>query len=356
MDFRDQTFGIEIEMTGITREQANTAIGSYLGYDYFYVGGGYQEYHAKDSKDRVWKCVYDSSIVAERCESGHRVRVPERDPEFRDLKVELVSPICTYEDIELVQNLVKVLRSEGAVVNQSTGIHLHIGAKDFSPQQLRNLVNIVASKEDLIYQALKVDSVRESNYCKKTDSDFLEKLNKQKPTTEKQLKDLWYNGQDGSRTHYHNSRYRCLNLHSYFQKETVEFRAFNSELNPEKIKAYIQFCMSITALAQNQKSASPIKSNPENQKYAFRCWLLRLGMIGDEFKSTRKHLLSHLEGNSAWKNPEQAQAQKERLRARHEKEMSRQQETSVNTVELQEEQELEDQNLDMDSGFSMILQ
>ncbi len=361
MDFRDQTFGIEIEMTGLTRYSASHAIAEYLGTEAYYYGGTYDAYHVKDQQDGVWKCVFDSSIFAEQMVDGERVPVRTSGAEERNYKVELVSPICKYEDIALVQDLVKVLRSEGAVVNSSTGIHLHIGASEFSPQQLRNLVNIVASKEDLVYQALKVDSGRESKYCKKTDSDFLERLNKKKPTTKSELKDLWYNGQDGSGTHYHDSRYRCLNLHSYFQKETVEFRAFNSELNPEKIKAYIQFCMSLTALAQNQKSASPIKSKPENEKYAFRCFLLRLGMIGDEFKTTRKHLLSHLEGNGAWKNPEQALAQKERLRAKQEKEMSlreSQQETSQEQTQQdtqEENQEQDDQSPEMDSGFSMTM-
>ncbi len=55
----------------------------------------------------------------------------------------------------------------------------------------------------------------------------------------------------------------------------------------------------------------------DNEKYTFRVWLLRLGMIGDEFKTARKHLLDHLDGNIAWKDPMQAVRQKERLRQRH---------------------------------------
>ncbi|MEG2687511.1 MAG: virulence associated protein, partial [Christensenellaceae bacterium] len=81
-----------------------------------------------------------------------------------------------------------------------------------------------------------------------------------------------------------------------------------------KIKAYIQFCLAITAQALNQKYASPTKSQTTNDKYSFRVWLLRLGMIGDEFKTAREHLLSHLEGCIAWRDPAQALQQKERLR------------------------------------------
>ena len=60
--------------------------------------------------------------------------------------------------------------------------------------------------------------------------------------------------------------------------------------------------------------ASPRVTQSENPRYTFRTWLIRIGLNGEEFKSCRKHLLSHLEGNIAWKNPEQAIAQRERLR------------------------------------------
>ena len=105
-----------------------------------------------------------------------------------------------------------------------------------------------------------------------------------------------------------------------FQKGTVEFRAFNGNLHAGKIKAYIQFCLAITAQALNQRSASPVKTQSTNEKYTFRVWLLRLGMIGDEFKTARKHLLDHLEGCIAWKDPAQAERQKERLRQKREAE------------------------------------
>ena len=84
--------------------------------------------------------------------------------------------------------------------------------------------------------------------------------------------------------------------------------------------------MAITAQAYNQKSASPIKTVSENEKYTFRVWLLRLNLIGDEFKTARKHLLDNLEGNIAWKSPEQAEAQKERLRQKREQELLEQEE------------------------------
>ncbi len=53
----------------------------------------------------------------------------------------------------------------------------------------------------------------------------------------------------------------------------------------------------------------------ENPRYTFRCWLIRIGLNGAEFKNCRKHLLSHLEGNIAWLHPEDAIKQRERLKA-----------------------------------------
>ena len=72
----------------------------------------------------------------------------------------------------------------------------------------------------------------------------------------------------GSRrdTHYDDSRYHCLNLHSVFQKGTVEFRLFNGTVHAGKIKAYIQLCLAIGAQALNQSCASRRKTVTENEK------------------------------------------------------------------------------------------
>lgn len=319
MEIQGQNFGIEIEMTGITRTRAADVVAEYFGTSSQYSGGVYDAYSVKDGERRIWKLVSDGSIDCQKKEGRRKVSAD------RNYSVELVSPICKYTDIETVQDLIRKLRGAGAFVNSSCGIHIHINAAPFDAIKLRNLVNIMAAKEDMIYKALKVSRGRENDYCKKIDPAFLERLNRNKPDTLEKFKRLWYNGRDGSHEHYHSSRYRCLNLHSVFQKGTVEFRAFNGDLHAGKIKAYIQFCLAIAAQALNQRSASPTKTQSTNEKYTFRVWLLRLGMIGEEFKTARKHLLDHLEGCIAWKDPEQAERQKERLRQKKEEELSQRQ-------------------------------
>ena len=124
-----------------------------------------------------------------------------------------------------------------------------------------------------------------------------------------------------------------------FQKGTIEFRAFNGNLHAGKIKAYIQFCMAITAQAYNQRSARPDRTVSDNEKYTFRVWLLRLGLIGDEFKTARLHLLSHLEGNIAWRDPAQALRQKERMRERRALEAQSGEAADVGELQIEPEPE-----------------
>ena len=147
--------------------------------------------------------------------------------------------------------------------------------------------------------------------------------------------------------------HNCLNLHSVFQKGTIKFRAFNSNLHAGKVKAYLQFCLAVTAQAYNQRSARPAKTVSDNEKYTFRVWLLRLGMIGDEFKTARKHLLDYLDGNIAWKDPMQAVRQKERLRQQHEQEAQPSQlvEPAESAPVIEEPEPEESQS----SGFSMSM-
>ena len=104
----------------------------------------------------------------------------------------------------------------------------------------------------------------------------MQELNQKKPKSIEEVSNIWYRGRDGRNRHYHESRYHCLNLHSVFQKGTIEFRLFNSTTHAGKIKTYIQLCLAISALALNQSSASRIKTTSTNEKYTFRTWLLRL--------------------------------------------------------------------------------
>lgn len=293
---RTQRFGIEIEMTGITRKKAAEVIAEYFGTESFYLGTYYKTYGAKDRQGRTWKATYDSSIIAQKKSGGRTVQAAD------EYKCEIVSPILTYGDMADLQEVVRRLRHSGAFVNSQCGIHIHVDAGRYTPQTLRNLVNIIASKEDILYKALRIDPAR-LRWCKKTNEKLIETINRKKPQTMEALKDIWYAGSTRGRDeHYNDTRYHGLNLHSTFTKGTVEFRLFNSTTHAGEIKAYIQFCLAVSHQALTQKKASARKTVTDNEKYAFRCWMLRLGLSGDEFKTCRLHFLKHLEGNSAWRN------------------------------------------------------
>lgn len=293
---KNQNFGIEIELTGITREKAAETIAAYFGTSHTYAGLGYRAYTATDRKGRTWKAMSDASITAQRKENGRTVAAGD------DYKCEVVSPILQYEDIDDLQEIVRQLRHNGAFANSSTGIHIHVGAERFTPQTLRNIVNIIASKEDILYRALQINPSR-MRYCKKTNEQLLETINRRKPKTMAKLADIWYaEAPYGRDQHYNDTRYHGLNLHATFTKGTVEFRLFNGTTHAGEIKAYIQFCLAVTHQALTQSKASCRRTVTDNEKYAFRCWMLRLGLIGDEFKTCRLHFLKHLEGNSAWRN------------------------------------------------------
>jgi hypothetical protein len=312
MDIKDQRFGIEIEFTGITRAEAAEAASRYFGTrvrDSRHYNR--DAYNVLDGQNRTWRFISDSSIVAQRKERGRLVGAGE------EYRVELVSPICRYEDIPVVQELVRQLRNAGAFASQKCGLHLHVDASEFGAVHMKNLINIMASKEDLIYKALQVQVDREY-YCGRADPRFVDEINRVKPKTREQVMEIW----GGRGRAESQGRYRCLNLASIHEHGTVEFRLFNSEIgHAGRVKAYIQLALAITAQALNQTAASRIKTQTSNEKYTFRTWLLRLGMIGDEYKTARTHLLEHLDGCIAWKDPAQALAQKERLRQKREKAM-----------------------------------
>lgn len=301
---KQQRFGIEIEMTGLTRREAAEVIAGHFGTMFDHYGHYYDKYIVYDPTGRAWTLMSDSSI---ECTTHNR---RSADSEY---SVEFVTPICTYDDIPLIQALVRKLREAGAVSNSSTGIHIHIDAAPYDAKHLRNLVNIIASKEDMIYHALRVGEYRE-RYCEKTDPFFLARLNRQKPKLMEHFERIWYDGPSRSGSHYDSSRYRMLNLHSVFSHGTIEIRAFNSTLHAGVLRAYLTFCLAISNQALTQKSASARPTHSENEKYTFRCWLLRLGLNGDEYKNVRKHLLSHLNGNIAWLHAEDAVAQRERIK------------------------------------------
>ena len=290
---KNQTFGIEIETTGLGRRRTAEALARFFGTTAQYIGEHLDDWKVPMPDGRKWTVESDGSVT--------------------DPSAEVVSPVCRWEDIEMVQQVVRALKEAAARVDESCGIHIHVGLGAHTPKTPRNLVNIVNAKEDLLTMALGITPERRGRWCKPVEPLFLEKLNSIKPKTMEAFAQVWYTYAGGSSSdwrrcamrHYDSSRYHLLNLHATVSTErpahTIEFRAFNGTLHAGKIKAYIQLCLAISAQALSAGGASARRPDTDNPKYTFRCWLLRLGFIGEEFETARLHLLKNLPGNSAWR-------------------------------------------------------
>ena len=310
-----QTFGVEVEMNHITRRNAAELASKYFGTGRFEntaFRNGYMTWSAYDQQGREWMFSRDGSIHG-----------PDEQ------KCEMVTPILKYEDMQLLQGLIRQLRKAGAMScpAEGCGVHIHVGLKgldgrDHDARTLRNLTNIMAAHEQQIGRAIYIDRGRTSSYCRTVDPRFLQQVNEKKPTTMRALADIWYKSQGreyGRTSHYNDTRYHMLNLHpgmawtlgsTDHAKPTVEFRlfqfsnphdGFKGGLHAGKLKAFIQLCLAMSEMAKAVKYASPKPQQTENEKYAMRCWMLRLGFIGDEFATARELLLRNMKGNASYR-------------------------------------------------------
>lgn len=291
-------FGIEIEMTGITRNKAAEITANFLHGQRRDGGTYYDKKEVVAPDGRVWTFMSDGSIDTQRKRNGEIVTAGG------EYSTEFVSPILTYrEDIETLQELVRRFRKAGAFVNTSCGIHIHLDGAGHTPRSLRNFINIIASKNDLFYKALEIPESRK-RWCKKMDSILVEKMNRRKPQTMQQIEDIWYGNESAysRHQHYNITRYHFLNLHSFFHgNHTVELRGFNSTLHAGKIRSYIVLSLALNHQALTLTKASSRSPQMENEKFAMRTYLNRIGMIGPEFENCREHLTAKLEGCSAWR-------------------------------------------------------
>ena len=267
-----------------------------------------------------------SSVYREAHLSAHCVRLPdgrvwkaERDGSLSHGGAEIVTPPLTTADLPMVRKVLYHLRQNGHTVDSSCGGHIHVGAADFDAASLRRLVNLFFSKQDLLTASNGTQSDRlHGGYAEALDARLIEALNKAKPDSLQKFAQIWYGNAtwssgwmpcerwlDHAEEHYCSARYRALNLHPFFdpnRPNTVEFRFFEGTLDYSQVEANVLLALSMVEMAAASKSASPkvAPTQQENPRYAFRCFLLRLGFIGDEFTSARKVLLNRLLGDTAW--------------------------------------------------------
>ena len=245
----------------------------------------------------------DSSILAEKkTVSGYEV-IPD-DDEGRYYWVEMVTPKLTYDQLPVLQECMRRVERAGAKVNDSCGLHVHVDGAGHNRQSLKNLIGIMFSKEDILFKALQVNEERAKRWCKKVREPMLREARALSADETKDLtalEEIWYEG-NVEHDHYNKTRYHALNLHSMFYRGTVEFRCFNSTLDPGLATSYVHLCLAMSAQAIAQRSTVMRKTHSDNELFTFRVWLVRLGLNGPEFKETRDQLLKNLSGDRAWRH------------------------------------------------------
>ena len=290
-------FGIEVEFNNITREKAAEVIAATFHGAINNSASERSPYYKRiviDQQDREWTITKDSSV----------------EGPFEE-KCELATPPLTEADLPTLQAVIEALKAAGAKSSneRGCGIHLHLSSNTHSLQSIRNFCNIFAAHEDQLFKAFEVNDERRRQYCRNTEKDFIERLNKKKPATMEKLADIWYETNGGSSdrdSHYNTSRYHALNLHALFSRyHTIEIRLGQfceaTSMDWTVMKSFILLCLAMDKKAKEVTTASPKRQADWKSAYSFRCWLLRLGFIGEETKDVRKYLLATFEGDKAWK-------------------------------------------------------
>lgn len=164
-------------------------------------------------------------------------------------------------DSEVIERLLQMLYDNSFVAeptekqDEPTGITIQIPAAELTEAQLMNLHAILDAKGTLIKKALGIDSLPVGRI-------------------------------DGR----------------------LDFPWFSADSTPEEMQAYMKFITAMVEMAKNQKRITSKEKTVDNEKYAFRCFLLRLGFIGAEYKTDRKILLRNLSGSSAFKGDQQKES------------------------------------------------
>jgi hypothetical protein len=162
MDLREINFGVEIETVKRTRERVARAIQAVVGGEVRHIGRpvSFDPWEVVDDQGRTWKVVSDGSLI----------NVPGH------LRAEVVSPVLAYEDIPILQEVIRAVRRCGAKVDRRCGIHIHVDATPFDGRTLANLAKIIYKQEALIITALGVNENRQNNYSKPVRDEFIRKI------------------------------------------------------------------------------------------------------------------------------------------------------------------------------------
>lgn len=191
--------------------------------------------------------------------------------------------------------LLRELHIEGLVDNSwdedRTVIEITLPLTGHTGKTLTNLVFMVASRAKLINKSIRCMDAFKISDC------FIESLDKRKPETLEEFFQI-----------VENTNANKINKGLEILRDKIKFKGFPFNENQDEVKAYMELATLINKQSLKQNRVKHEMINVDNEKYAFRVWLIRIGMKGKEYKNIRKILLENLPGNSAFKTEEQAEA------------------------------------------------
>ena len=235
---QNRPFGVELEIVGLSQSRAAEVI-SNAGVRC--VAESYN--HAART---WWKAVTDGSIVDHR--NGGRY----------DTCCEVVSPILKGEEgIATLRAVCKALAAAGATVNKTTGLHVHVNARDLTAREIATCVKRYANHESVI-DSLMPNSRRANNnrFCQSV-IEVASTPAFNSATTVDGLLSVFRNRFYGDQ-----SRYVKLNLESYVRHGSIEFRQHSGSINAEKVTNWVRFCVNFVEQTRKIVASSPVDSIP----------------------------------------------------------------------------------------------
>lgn len=192
--------------------------------------------------------------------------------------VELKALLAGGKEEPVLETITETETVETEPINLEIGLPL----EGYDGRSLRNLLHMIYSKQPLIKKALNLDTDLVSE-------EAISALDQQPMTTLEHFQNAL-----GGKS--------CPGIDFDFNKGTITFKLGQGGDDPEKVEAATQLLALVNLSARRSKLniSAKVKAT-DNEKYTFRTWLLRLGMIGDDYKLARRVLLQNLPGNSAFR-------------------------------------------------------
>ena len=165
---------------------------------------------------------------------------------------EFVSPVLRgAEGLRQAMDVIQAIRDRGGRINQSCGLHVHVGFDKSDTSAVGRLINLVASHEKALY-AMTGSGTREGGIGSRYATNWCKSIRQ-------------YGSQARFLTRGRRDRYHLLNIAT--TKPTVEFRVFGSTLNPNKIAAYVRMCVALCQKAIVSRRAAPFAKTASTCKY-----------------------------------------------------------------------------------------